>query len=128
MSGKSIFPIIFYPIKKDGIENYESIINNFEQFSSSQHERFVREIKFTEDNKLLSTIGSEEVIFELPTDGHKRDSYAVVHEHRIAYTAAFERLLNDIYTLENKNYALENNINLSKPQIIVLASISFPLL
>jgi hypothetical protein len=124
--GESIYPIIFFPLKKDGLGMYNAILQSSATLSKGLSKRFLREIKFTEDNKLLSTIGAEELILELPLDGYKRDSYLMVHKNRTAYAAAFERSLNDIYNLENNNYALEHDINLAKPQIIVLASIDIP--
>lgn len=123
---KILYPCIFYAISKTGIEVLDSLLTNSEKVSLPVYTKFIRSVYFEENNTISNSLNNEKLHFSLSKSRSKSENYIIVNQNRKEYVTIFEKLLNDIYTVDNKNYATENNFILERPQIIILASIDIP--
>ena len=120
---ETIYPIIFFSISKSGIEVFNSIQQNCTTLNSSEYSRFVNHATFNEDNTISTSITDLKI--SLPFESKSKEAnYAIVNQNRTEYISLFEKLIDSINTLDNKNYASEKNLNLGSPQIVILSSIS----
>lgn len=120
---ETIYPIIFFSISKSGIEVFNSIQQNCTTLNSSEYSRFVNHATFNEDNTISTSITDLKI--SLPFESKSKEkNYAAVNQNRTEYISLFEKLIDSINTLDNKNYASEKNLNLGSPQIVILSSIS----
>lgn len=123
---KILYPCIFYAISKTGIEVLNSLLTNSEKVSLPVYSKFIRSVYFDENNTISNSLNNEKLHFSLSKSRNKSENYIIVNQNRKEYVTIFEKLLNDIYTVDNKNYATENDFILEKPQIVILASIDNP--
>lgn len=119
----TIYPIIFFSISKSGIEVFNTVQQNCTTLNSSEYSRFVNHATFNEDNTISTSIADLKI--SLPFESKSKEAnYAIVNQNRSEYISLFEKLIDSINTLDNKNYASEKNLNLGAPQIVILSSIS----
>jgi len=120
---ETIYPIIFFSISKSGIEVFNTVQQNCTTLNSSEYSRFVNHATFNEDNTISTSITDLKI--SLPFESKSKEAnYAIVNQNRTEYISLFEKLIDSINTLDNKNYASEKNLNLGSPQIVILSSIS----
>ena len=119
---ETIYPIIFFSISKSGIEVFNSVQQNCTTLNSSEYSRFVNHATFNEDKIISTSIADLKI--SLPFESKSKEkNYAAVNQNRTEYISLFEKLIDSIYTLDNKNFASEKNLKLGSPQIVILSSI-----
>jgi len=122
---ETIYPIIFFSISKNGIEIFNTVQKNCNTLNLSDYGRFVSHATFNDDHTITTAIADLKISFPFASE-NKEANYATVNQNRSEYIPLFEKLIDSINTLENKNYASEKNIKLGATQIVILSSISSP--
>ena len=123
MSNK-ISPVVFFSVSSSGKEMAEAIQNHSENINHHVYSRFFRFVSFNEDGTLTNSVNDKRISFSFPGEKNvKQDNFAVINKQRQEYLSVFEEVIGDINSLENTNFARENNFDTGKIQIVILSGI-----
>ena len=126
---KSIHPIIIFSTSTKTNSIYEVLnVDSFGLNTAQLKERYFRHIYIDDKNQLINSYDEE--IFTIPFDinNNKAENLKSLNNIRDTYITYIEKTLGSIYNLDNGNYAAENGLIISSPQIIILGDADSPLL
>lgn len=123
-----IHPIILLSISEKASIISEFIENKLGRINNAQLKgRYFRHIRLCENTIIRTTLDDEIIDISLTGDD-KFENYKIVNSNGDYLKALFEKILNSIYNLDNINHAVELDLQLGSPQIIVLAEVDVPIL
>ena len=121
-----IYPLIFFSISEDGKEMTEAVQKFSSKINQPVYSKFVRYIFFNENNTITTSINDDILTISFNSiEPDKQNSYAEINKIRKNYLSVFESVIGDIKNIDNRNYALENDFEIGKTQIIILSSIDY---
>jgi len=125
----TIHPILFFSISEKEYLNINEFSINLGQKNTAQFkERYFRHIWMDEAFQIKNN--SDDISIGLPfrDRNNKSENLKIVNSNRNSLKAIFEKQINSIYKSDNYNFAVENNVNIGAPQIVILGAIDNPIL
>jgi hypothetical protein len=125
----TIHPILFFSISEKEHQLFNEFSINLGQKNTAQFkERYFRHIWMDHEFQIRNEYDDTTTTLPIKDIKNKSENIKIINSNRNSFKAIFEKQINSIYNIENTNFAVENNVAISSPQIVIYGSIDNPIL